>query len=205
MAALGFRNTGHGQGCGLGLGGHGLELGGAALAGVVEVEVGKGAAGEAVLRGQTGIRVFRGEPGHGHGAFDQTGPGSFGQVRGRDGRHAPADEDAQAEIAALLALDLLERAVADADGQGGALGRDGFGGVGAGPEGGGDQVGEEVGGGGGRGTVRHGLIWPDEACAATALIGFRRRRGPPACRRRRTGRRMSGPCRPRDRRSICCR
>ena len=173
MAALGFRNTGHGQGGGLGLGGHGLELGGAALRGVVQVEVGEGATGEAVLRGQTGVWVFGGQPGHGHGAFDQTGPGSFGQVRGRDGRHAPADEDAQAEIAALLALDLLEGTVADADGQGGALGRDGLGSVGPGPQGGGDQVREKVGGGGGLGTVRHGLIWPDEACAATALIGFR--------------------------------
>ncbi len=54
------------------------------------------------------------------------------QVGGGDGRLTPADEDAQAEVAAFLALDVLQSAVAHADGQGRAFGGDGLGGVGAG-------------------------------------------------------------------------
>ena len=58
------------------------------------------------------------------------------QVGAADHRLAPADEDAQAEVARLLALDLLQRAQAHADGERLALGVDGFGGVGAGLQGG---------------------------------------------------------------------
>src|SRR5690606_30902994 len=88
----------------------------------------------------------------------------FGQVGGRDARLPTADEDAEAEIAALLALDVLQPAVADADREGGALGGHGLGGVGSRLQGGGDEIGEDVGGGGVR---RHAPIWPGASVGAT--------------------------------------
>src|SRR5690606_19672726 len=166
VAPFGFRHPLDGQSGGLGGGGGGFQIRGRGLGGIVEVEVGEGAAGEAVLRGEAGVRVFGRQPGHGHGPLHEAGAGGVGQVGGGDGSLAAADENAQAEVAALLALDVLEPAVADADGEGGALGAHRLGGIGAGPEGGGDQISQDVGGGG-VGSGGHAPIWPGRPGGAT--------------------------------------
>ena len=53
---------------------------------------------------------------------------------------AAAHEDPQAEVPRFLALHLLEGAVPDGDRKGLVLGVDRLGGVGSGPQGGGDKV-----------------------------------------------------------------
>ncbi|MNS77649.1 hypothetical protein D3C72_1112340 [compost metagenome] len=167
VAALGLGHAGDSQSGGLGLGGGGFQRLGGALGRVEQVEVGVRALRQPVLRGQRGIGVFGRQFGHGHGALDQTGAGGVGQVGGGDRGLTPADEDAQAQIAGLLALDLFQFGVAHADGQGGAVGGNRLGGVGAGLQRGGDQIGQDVGGGR---LIGHAPIWRTRPRIATRRL-----------------------------------
>jgi len=90
------------------------------------------------------MRVRRRDPRHGDRAFDQFGDGAGRAVRGRDDRLSLPDEDAQPEVLALGALELLELAEPAGMADRGALDEDRVGGVGAGRARLRDEVGEEV-------------------------------------------------------------
>ena len=121
------------------------------LVGIDQVEVGKRAARQALGRRQAGIGVFRRQTGHGHGALDQLGAGLCRDVGAGDGGAASPDEDAKAQIAGFLALDLLQIAEADRDGEGLALGENGLGRVGPGLARGGDHVMQQI--------IVHAVLW----------------------------------------------
>ncbi len=195
VAALGPGDAGDGQGSSLGLGGNGLQFGSAALGRVEQVQVGEGAVGQPVLWSQPCIGVFGGQPGHGHGALNQAGAGGLGQVGGRHRRLTPTDEDPQAQVAALFALDVLQPAVADPDRQGCAFGRDRLGGIGSGAQGTGDEIMKNVEEGGSL-WGGHGPIWRTGRLIATARARISpRRRELPAWPRPGSGPRRSAPCR----------
>ncbi|MNQ86995.1 hypothetical protein D3C85_1022040 [compost metagenome] len=167
MTALGPGHAFDQQGGGFGLGGGGFQRLGGALGRVEQVEVGVRSLGQPVLRRQTRIGIFRRQFRHGHGALDQTGAGGVGQVRGGHRRLTPPDEDAQPQVAGLLALDLFQLGVAHADGQGGAVGGDRLCGVGAGLKRGGDKIMEDVGGGR---LIGHAPIWRTRPRIATRRL-----------------------------------
>ncbi|MNR30800.1 hypothetical protein D3C85_1482710 [compost metagenome] len=94
VAAFGLGHARHTESRSLGLGGGGFQRLGGAFGRVEQVQVGVRALGQPVLRGQRGVGVFGRQSGHGHGALDQAGARRVGQVGGRDGGLAAADEDA---------------------------------------------------------------------------------------------------------------
>ncbi|MNS98775.1 hypothetical protein D3C72_1331520 [compost metagenome] len=94
VAAFGLGHARDAQSGGLGLGGGGFQRLGGAFGRVEQVEVGVGALGQPVLRGQRSVGVFGRQSGHGHGALDQAGAGGVGQVGGRNRGLTATDEDA---------------------------------------------------------------------------------------------------------------
>ena len=93
---------------------------------------GSGAAGQPIVRRQAGVGVLGRQLGHRHDPLDQLGAAFRRDVGAGDGGLAAADEDAHAEVAALLALDFLQRAQPHGHRQRLALGEHRLGGVGAG-------------------------------------------------------------------------
>ncbi len=150
-AAVGIGHALHRAGGVLGLAAERLEMLGRGFGGIVELKVREGAFGQPVLRREAGVGVFGGEARHGHGAFEQLGAALGRDVGAGDGGLALADEHAQAEIAGLLALDLLQLTEPDADGKGLAFAHHGLGRVGPGLQGPADQVMQQI--------FVHGAIW----------------------------------------------
>ncbi|OIQ64569.1 hypothetical protein GALL_538800 [mine drainage metagenome] len=140
-AAFGIGDPRHGAGGVLGGAGAVLELLGRGLGGVEKIQIVMGAGRMGVGLGQARIGILRREPCHGHGAGDQLGAGLGGDIGAGDRGLLLADKDPETDVAGLFPPNFLELAQADTDSQSVALGANGFGGVGSGLQGGGDDIG----------------------------------------------------------------
>ena len=144
--AFGIGDPGHGARRLLGGGGALDQPLGRRLLGVDHVELGPGPHDLPGL-GQAAIGIFRHRLGHRDGALDQRRDRAAGAVVGRDDRLALADQDAQAEIVALRALEFLDLAQPLGVRQRDAFEQHGVGVVGAGAARLGDELAEKVEGG----------------------------------------------------------
>ena len=123
--------------------------------GIEHVEIGP-VAGDLVGLGEPAERVLGHGARHRQGALDQLGERLRRAVARRHDRLPPADEDAQAEVLALRALELLDLAEAPGMRQRDALEQHRVGGIGAGLAGAGDEILQQVEIGSG---FRMGLCW----------------------------------------------
>ena len=135
---------------------------GAGLRGIFQIELGN-VPGQAVGRGQAGEAVLRRQPGHGDGAAGQAGQGIGGEIGRGDEGHFLSHKDTQAQIVTLRPLDIFQLAQPVGDAGGDALDKKGVGGIGAGFAGGFQQGAENSLGiafGGG-----HGFPMPQAAAS----------------------------------------
>lgn len=145
MAALGSRDARDGERGGFRSDGDTFQVGRRAFGRVEQFKIAMRGCGQSILRSKAAIGVFRGQSGHRHDPFDQAGLGGGRQVGGGNGGLTLSDEDTQPEIARFLTFDVFQFAIADADRQGAAFGRNGFGRVSPGLEGCGDQIVQKFG------------------------------------------------------------
>ena len=89
--------------------------------------------------------IFRRHARHGHGPLNKAGAALGGDVRSRHRGLAAADEDPEAKVPGLFALDLFQGPEPDVDRKGLVFGVDGFGGVSTSLYGGGDKISGELG------------------------------------------------------------
>ena len=107
-AALAVGDAGDGAGGLLGRQGAFLERGGRGIGPVVALDVDGLATQQAIVGGEAGIGVLRRLARHRGGPFDQRRQRLVRQIRGGDARRAAADEQAQADLLAFGARDVLQ-------------------------------------------------------------------------------------------------
>ena len=136
---------GMGERCFLGDGGlSGQRLGGGLLA-VVQIQARK-LTGDLIGVGDPGVGVFGHRPRDRDRPLDQPVQARPPEVAGGHDRLPPADEHAQAEIAALRALDVVELAQAPGGRLAAAFDQEGIRGIGAGPAGPRQQCAQKIDG-----------------------------------------------------------
>ena len=143
--ALGVGDARHVQGGGLGLAGQPFEGLRIRIRRIEEVEGRVRSPGLPVGIDQARPGIFRCHARHGHGPLNKAGAAFGRDVRSRHRSLAAADEDPEAEVPGLFALDLFQGPEPDIDRKGLVFGVNGFGGVGARLDGGGDKINGEVG------------------------------------------------------------
>jgi len=87
----------------------------AGFLGIVEIEIGEGAARQQAFIGEPGEAVDRRGTGHGHGARRQFVERGISEVARSDRGGGPADENPEADMFGFGAFDVFQRAEADAD------------------------------------------------------------------------------------------